>query len=230
MRQCRYDGLGYYTWGTCAGNTYCLAQNGSVSCERKPCDAGSSACLSEQLGKCAADGMSLESVSADCAAQGKLCTIAGCAAQAVDALGAGDQIGVTGQPLLGNLIQVQAGRTLTQIEAYLTLPGSRALTWAVYEGGTNNTFTLVASSATVASGTGFQSSGAISYALKPGRSYFIGVNVTGTYVAYFSSQSEAELLSFGTAEGAMLAYSLSSLLYGNVNPSQLYYLKLTTTP
>jgi len=146
----------------------------------------------------------------------------------MDMLGQGDQLTVSSS-LIGDLIEVRSDRTLTQIEAYLALQGSHALTWLVYEGDKSQ-LSLVASIGTTGTGTGFQTSGSLSYALKAGKSYLLAVSVVGSYVAYYSSQTEASLLSFGLADGA---YS-SSYVPSEVSPygssGSLYEFRLTTTP
>jgi len=229
VRQCAYDGATWYVSATCGGGTSCLAQNDSASCQRTPCSASSVACLSEQLGTCAADGSSLASVTSDCGAQSKVCTAAGCADVAVDTLGSGNQIETPTDALLGNQIRVQTTRTLTQIEAYLSLPASRALTWVVYEiVGSGQYFSLVYSAATTGTGTGFQSSGSLSYSLQAGKTYLLGVNITGSYVAYYTSPVEPRTLSFATALGATTAYAAVNSVYAYLQEERLYYFRYTS--
>lgn len=227
VRQCYYDGLSSSAFKTCSGNTYCSQHDGTAECLRTACNAGASACFAERLGSCANDGMSLASVSADCAAQGKLCTLAGCTDQAVDTLGSGDQVRTPSEMLIGNVVLVQSARTLTQIEAYLSLPASRALTWVIYERTSDSYYSLVASAASTGTGTGFQSSGSISQALQAGKTYFIGVGITGTYVAYYSTSNDP-LTSFGPALGSATSYATQNSINIYAQPEQLYYFRLTT--
>jgi hypothetical protein len=128
------------------------------------------------------------------------------------------------------LIQAQTKRTLTQIEASLSFPASRALTWVVYEAVDAAVFNLVFSSVSTGTGAGFQSSGAISYTLQAGKTYFIGVNITGSYVAYFGGSTGQKPLSFGIALGSASAASTSNSIYAYLVPEQLYYFRLTTKP
>jgi hypothetical protein len=229
-RACQYDGLNSYDYGACPEKTYCVVQGGDVTCQRTPCDAGATACLSEKLGTCASDGMTLASVTTDCGAQSKLCTLQGCAAQAVDSLGSGDYVVAPNGSLIGNEVRVHSDRTLTQIEAYLSFPASRALAWVVYEATSSNDFSLGFSSASTGTGAALQSSGPISYSLKAGKTYLIGVNVTGSFVSYYGVEESQKPLSFGAALGGATASSSASTIYAYPTPSQLYYFRLTTKP
>ncbi|MFZ5896502.1 MAG: hypothetical protein ACOY0T_35940 [Myxococcota bacterium] len=225
--QCSHDGLSSSVWRNCTGNSYCAQHDNVVECLRTPCNAGAAACVAERLGTCASDGMSLASVSADCSAQGKLCTLAGCAAQSVDTMGSGDQVRTPTEMVIGNEVLVQSARTLTQIEAYLSLPASRALTWVVYERLSDSYFSLVASAASTGTGTGFQSSGAISQLLQAGKTYFIGVGITGSYVAYYGTAGD-QLTTFGPVLGSATSYTAQSTISVYVQPEQLYYFRVTT--
>jgi hypothetical protein len=180
--------------------------------------------------------MSLASVTSDCGTQGKVCTPQGCATQAVDTLGAGDQVEAPSSELFGDRILTQSSRTITQIEAYLTLPANRDLTWVIYEREKFLwRFDSVFSTVTVGTGTGFQSSGTISYTLKADTSYFIGVNVAGgSFGAYYGIEPKG--LSFGVTQDALVAREQTSSpspatpsLDVWPQPDRIYYLRVTTT-
>lgn len=125
------------------------------------------------------------------------------------------------------MIEVQTARTLTQIEVYMDLPASTTVTWLVYEGLPAPLLSLVFSAETTASGSGFQSSGSVSYRLEAGKFYWLGVSVAEPYSTYDSQLDEPSLLSFAVAQGSFT--SLQPPLPPVLSDS-LYEFRLTTSP
>ena len=230
------DNMHYQLQQYCATGTYCLQQaNAFVTCAPTPCKPDTDACVAEKLGHCAADGMSVTGAT-DCAAQSQVCTLAGCAASAVDAVSTGNQIGSASMTeMVGNVVTVNAARTLTLIEQDLTLPSQRSLVWAVYEqtnGDLNGEFDLRWQQAGVGSGSGFQSSGAISVPLEAGKTYLIGVaGIDGSFVYYYDVAAAPPASSFAHVTGSVDTSFYSSFdYYENQNVYFVYHQRLTTTP
>jgi hypothetical protein len=234
VQQCN-DGLSYSQSQFCVQGTYCLKHGNGTDCVPTPCQPDTDACVADKLGHCASDGMSVASTT-DCVAQSKVCTLAGCAAAAVDTVAAAAQIGsASAGEMRGNIILVHTARKLTQIEADLSLPQPRALKWLVYEGTNadlNGEFDLRFQKTTSGSGTGLQASGPISFELEAGKSYYIGVSATDGSFAYYydDSPTVALSLSFSHVIGAYDEFGFgSSFDYVNQGISSAYHQRLTTT-
>lgn len=159
VQQCN-DGLSYSQVQFCAQGTSCLKHGNGTDCAPTPCQPDTIACAAEMLGQCATDGMSV-ATSADCGSQNKVCTLAGCAATAVDTVSAATQIGTASSgEVLGNIVLVHSARKLTTIEADLSMPQPHTLIWVVYEetnADLNGEFDLKFQKSSTGSGAGFQS-------------------------------------------------------------------------
>jgi hypothetical protein len=233
VQQCN-DGLSYSQIQFCAQGTYCLKHGNVTDCAPTPCQPDTDACAAEKLGHCVADGLSV-ATTADCGTQGKVCTLAGCAASAVDTVSAANQIGAAGPgELLGNVILVHAARKLTAIEADISMPLPRALIWAVYEGTNadlNGEFDLKYQKSTTGTGAGYQSSGPISVQLEAGKTYFIGVSASdGAFAYYYDYVTVAPTINFAHVIGAYDTSFGPSFDYQNQPIYLAYHQRLTTTP
>ncbi|HET7545750.1 MAG TPA: hypothetical protein VFK05_38040 [Polyangiaceae bacterium] len=232
VQQCDYQGLGSYQTKLCGFGTYCKAQGTGADCIATPCVPDSDGCLSEKYGHCAADGMSLESVTSDCAASSNVCTQQGCAATAVDTIANPTNVDSYYSTLV-NFLDVQSSRKLTTIEVYLTLPATRTLTFLVYQKSAVNTqqYDLKFQKSVTATGSGFQSSGAISYKLEANNTYAIGVSVAGgSFVSYYEGALSPVSLSFASVKGGYYySGAPSGLSYAYPNLSQTYHQRLTTS-
>jgi hypothetical protein len=80
-------------------------------------------------------------------------------------------------------------------------------------------------------GTGFFSSGAISYSLKAGKTYLFGVSVSGgnTSIAYFDTAPFGLTASFGTVLGNVTT-GYSSIINASADYNFVFQMKLTTAP
>ena len=241
VQQCDGLGLTFYQSQYCASGTACAAvTGGSAECDPTPCAADTDGCVAEKFGHCAQDGMSVGGTVTDCGGASKVCTPQGCAASAVTTLSTANQVGtgVDGD-MLTNTVLVHTPRKLTMIEAYLSLPNARTLTWVVYEQTNANQageFDLAYKTTTPGSGTAFQSSGAISFELKAGKTYAIGVSVTGgSFVYYYDASTSAQSLSFAHVVDSIDQSPGSPVpavfdVYDQGSPSDLVYnARLTTT-
>jgi len=118
---------------------------------------------------------------------------------------------------MGNRYFYNHERTLVEIEQYLAIPGTEQLTWFVYEtpGSTYQeiegaTYSKVFEKVTVASGTQFHSSGAISFPIDPAKTYIIGVRSGGTCTAYYGAAGQ-QFLSNGQPSGRLYLSASSGL-------------------
>lgn len=229
-----YDGLQYYTQVACGDTGVCQNSNGSVHCEPYDCKPGATTCMGNQVGKCDDTGFALASVSDDCAGSNQICdSKQACADSSVDTAttAADDVITVAAQQMLGIAVDVTSSRTLTEIEANLVVGGSRDLTWAIYE--LVGTTYVLRSNKTVSgqSGSGYLSSGTISYDLLAGRTYLFTVAAnTGSFAGYYDAVPWSSTnVSFGRLAGGFLNYSYALQSY-YVNANQVYDFRLSTAP
>jgi hypothetical protein len=206
----------------------------AFACVPLPCSPGDTVCLGNKVGKCAADGQTLGTVTEDCTAAGSICGVDNkCVKSVVETVGlAEDATTIYAESLIGDVVKASSPRTLTEMQAYLVLPSARSLRWVVFEETATYTFTakkdwVVANQ----TGTGFFSSGPISYALKAGKTYLLGVSVSGgnTSIAYFDTAPFALTASFGTVLGSVTT-SYSSIVNASADYNFVYQMKLTTAP
>ena len=225
------DGLNSYTNTTCPDDAPCAATADSVACVPYKCWPGLKSCVANQLGTCAADGMSLTSVKQDCNATEEVCVSdRACGQSAVDTVGAAEDLSVVGDgQLFGNAIDVQSNRKLTLLEANIVLAGARTLRWVVYElvdGYYISRFDVVVSNQT---GTGYFSSGAISYTLKAGKRYVLAVAVTGgSFVPYYDALPWQEDVSFGKVKGGITSSYATSFYGYYLSNAAVYDMRVTT--
>jgi hypothetical protein len=228
------DGFQYYEYSVCTSGTYCRdpGANGAA-CVPTPCAPGTIGCASEKLGQCADDGMSV-TATADCGAQGQVCTLAGCAASALDEIATSTQVGsASGGELIGNVFFVESARKLTAIEYDLSLPLQRSLTWAIYEqtnADLNGEFELEYKKVTIASGTGLQSSGVVDFELGAGKTYIIGVTATdGSFGYYYDNLIVPPSINFAHVIATVDVAYAQSFDFQNPGLYATYHQRLTTT-
>lgn len=183
-----------------------------VTCATPRCAAGTSACIGNQVGSCAADGKGLVRVTSDCKADGNVCTVDGqCAKTVTDTLGVAENNEVQfADNLLANLIRVDSPRKLTELQMWLTLLGPRQLRWIVYEQ-VGHAFVAKADkvASTPAVNGAFVSSGAGSFnvQLQAGKAYLFGVMVSdGESTNAYDFEPYVETLSFGIVRGRVSNY------------------------
>lgn len=226
----------------CNGDTVCRSAGATsdpsipygVFCGEHSCAAGETACLKNQIGKCASDGESLSQVTTDCASDDKICTAdLKCATSATDQLGVGE----TGQFLYsesftGNLLEVSSARTLTQLKAYLLFPSARQLRWVIYEQSGTAFVAKTDKVASVASGTGLIASPAFSFRLQAGKRYLVGLAVSGGDVSsYYDGAPYAARISFGAVLGQFSSPYVARYDYlDSFTHDWLLQLEITTEP
>jgi len=221
----------------CPNDTACKATpGGNFACVALPCSPGETVCMGNKVGVCSTDGQTLASVTEDCGKAGSICGVDNkCAKSAVDVLGIDEGQGDISESsgyFIGDVVEVTSARKLTEMQLNLSLPPSRSVRWVVFEETSDSNFTakqdwVVAGQ----SGSGFFSSGAISYTLKAGKTYLFGAVITGgnTFTAYLDTGPFATNASFGSVLGRVEnPYSATMSAY--VDTGYLYQMKLTTAP
>jgi hypothetical protein len=226
---CDYNGP--YLAQECVDQTACQDLSNGAVCTALPCDAGSTVCLGNKVGVCAADGQTLGKITEDCSAAASICGAdLKCAKTAVDILGVAESVeGVGSTSFIGDVIDVTSSRKLTEFSVNLVLGGPRELRWVVYEQ-TGTTFTArVDKLVPNVTSTGFVSSGALSYALKAGKRYLLGVAISGgDGVAYYDTAPFTRNLSFGTLVGRVLNGYQPTLDAGYFYGEYAYQMKAST--
>lgn len=234
---CDWQGASSSLYQQCPADTMCKVAVDSYACIPLPCSPGETVCLGNQIGVCDAEGQELASVTDDCAKAGTICgTDNKCAKSVVDILGddegEGDDISESSSYFIGDVVEVRSARQLTAMELNLSLPPTRSLRWVIFE--QSNDFTFVSKKDWVVSGqsgSGYFSSGAISYPLKAGKTYLFGAVITGgnTFTAYLDTGPFAVNSSFGTVLGRVET-PYSPTLSAWVDTGYLYQMKITTAP
>lgn len=215
----------------CPSDTACKKIENGVACVALPCEAGTAACLGNKVGTCASDGSSLSKVTDDCTTAGNICTNdAKCAKTAEDTVAVAESAEiVAGGEFIGNVFEATAGRKLTKIEMYLVLAAPRELRWVVYEQSGGQFIARIDKLISNQSGTGLISSGAMSYTLKAGKRYLVGVAVSGgDGVSYYDGAPWAPSVSFGSTLGYVHTYYASQVTADYLYSDRIYQMRVTT--
>lgn len=225
-----WDGVGYTIQQTCGDHARCDESGNGLECRPYACSPGSDACFGNRIGTCGDDGQSLSSVTQDCDAGGQVCSSdSSCGSSALDTLGISEELTSIGSDqVIGNVIDVTSDRELTLLEANLVLAGPRSLRWVIFE--LSGSYYEARYDKVIANqtGNGYLSSGAISYLLKAGRRYYIGVAVSGGgFVPYYDTAPFAPYLTFGRALGAF-STSYDTSLYAYFPSAHVFDLRFTT--
>lgn len=227
------DGLYTYKDTECGADARCVQDGANrPSCQPYNCTPGLKACLANQVGVCNDDGTALQTIKANCATADQVCdTKSTCANSAVDTIGsAEDLLSVANGYVFGDIIRVHSNRELTRIDAPLVLAGERDLRWLVYEYVIDSyvaKFDILSKGET---GSGTFSSGTIDFTLVAGRTYLIGVAVSGgAAVPYVEPAPWSQAISFGTVTSSfMYTYAPAIYAYNGVSNQRVFQLKLTS--
>jgi hypothetical protein len=225
------DGLTSQASMNCPDDAPCAQTGNGPACVPYKCWPELKTCIGNQLGVCAADGMTLDSVKQDCAATEEVCVSeSACGASAVDTVGSAEElVSVTTDSVFGDVVDVQSNRKLTQLEANMVLAGSRDLRWVVFELVDGYYVARYDKIVPDQSGSGYLSSGPISYTLKAGTRYLLGVAVTGGGSApYYDAAPWQPEVSFGKVLGGLSTYYATSIWSYYVNAGLVYDLRFTT--
>jgi hypothetical protein len=227
------DFTGPYQAEECGAEAACKAQGTSAAvCAPLACSPSSSACLGNQIGTCASDGQSLSQVTTDCTTTTSVCTTAlKCEKSVLDTVGAAENA----EPLyssnvVGDVIDVDSARKLTELSMQLVFVGSRELRWIVYELSGQTFVPKVDKIVSVSNGsTGLVSSGALNFSLAAGRRYLLAVAISGgDAIDYIDSVPFPKRVSFGTVLGRVLASYPGTLDAFTVDSNYVSQMKVTT--
>lgn len=218
----------------CGADTVCKATDQGASCTELPCSPGTTTCLGNKVGTCAADGQALSKVTDDCIATSTVCTAdLKCAKSTIDLLALNENLeAFSGGTFIGDAVEMSSARKLTELQVNLVINGMRELRWAIFELNANNIYVAkVDKIVSNVTGNGYISSGPLNFTLKAGKRYLLGVAVSGgdsVAVAYYDTAPFSSPISFGTVIGRVNNYYTSQLDSGNVYPEYAYQVKVTT--
>lgn len=232
VHYCNYSGLSSYLERDCGADARCLDTDAGVGCVPYDCTPGFKACIGNQVGTCADDGAALASVKQDCSATGDVCTSASaCDARAIDTLGSTDELDSYVENIaIGDAVDVHSNRELTELEANIVLAGSRDLRWVIFELVGNYYVVRYDKLVENQTGSGYFSSGPISYALKAGRRYLLGVAVEGGgFVPYYDTVPWQPQISFGKLVGGLASQYSASIYAAYLDTGRTFTIRTTTS-
>ncbi|MEI9951794.1 MAG: hypothetical protein WDO74_23140 [Pseudomonadota bacterium] len=226
------DFSGPYLQEQCVAETACkpLGTSGAA-CTPLACSPSSSACVGNQIGICSTDGQSLSQVTEDCTATTNVCTAdLKCAKSVTDAVGVDESVEpIYGGNLLGDVIDVDSSRKLTELQTRLVFAGVRELRWIVYELSGQTFVAKVDKVVSSSAGTGFIASGPLSFQLTAGKRYLLAVVVSGgDAVDYIDGYPFAANVSFGTVVGRVVSYYPGSFDIFSIDRGYVTQMKMTT--
>jgi hypothetical protein len=226
---CDYSGP--YLAQECVDQTVCQAQSTGAMCAPLACEPGSTTCLGNKVGTCATDGQTLGKVTEDCIGSASICSAdLKCVKAASDTLGVGESAEAIGSTsFIGDVVDVTSARKLTELSMNLVLAGPRELRWVVYELSGSQFVARVDKVVSNVTGAGFISSGTLTYGLKAGKRYLLGVAINGgDGVVYYDTAPFARTLSFGTLLGRVYTGYHPSLDSGYYYTEYAYQMKVAT--
>ena len=250
--QCDAWGTSSYAAQTCGSGKHCFNRGDRADCAIDACSPGKAGCAGESFGQCGADGNSVANASV-CSASSQVCTEQGCASSSVNTIDPTPRAADWGSSgtygnsrLFGNAFDASNARTLTAIEIYLRLDFAYDLHWQIYEldgltGEPNPEpkWILRYQVTTNDSGTGFHSSGPLSFPLLAGHTYLLGVEVlafgpnTSIWFTYEHGPNVPQTLPFARTAGMVVVSAaskvgdtVSAMTFGG---DQLLYQRLTTS-
>lgn len=224
----------------CPADSECQEETGGCSCRPLPCAPGQPACLGEKIGSCAADGKTLASISADCAADGLVCDPNDtCASAAIDTLG--DAESSRTEPtgfVVGSLVEANTSRALTEMQLDMVLAAPGELRWCVFEvtGSELSGYPLLERKQewlrTAQAGNGFLSSGPISFNVEAGKTYLFGVAIASgiSPVTVIDEEPFQRNVSFGRVVGSFQNAYAEAINDAIIDTGRVYRMRLSTAP
>jgi hypothetical protein len=229
---CDFNSPYLYLNQICDPGSSCKAYGTSgATCSPLACTPSISACVGDKIGTCGADGQSLSAVSTDCTATTSVCTTElKCAKSATDTIGIAENAEViSASTVVGDVIDVDSTRKLTELQTQLVLTGPRELRWIVYELTGQGFVAKIDKVVSSVTGTGFISSGPFNYTLGAGKRYLLAVVVSGgDAVDYIDGYPFSKDVSFGTVTGRVISYYPSTFDIFSVDPSYVSQMKIVT--
>jgi len=237
--KCDATGTGTTLYQTCAAAQFCDASGEVATCATDVCTSGVVGCNLEVVSTCGANGGSWINPGTNCAASNQVCVLGGtCAAQEVSTQGSTAYSDFFSSMTELAVFRALGARTLSKLEVYASVSGLQKFTWVVYQKrAASSSYDLVyqAVSAQTAPNQDWVSSPALNFTFAAGKSYAVGVHVTGSTRISFSYQGGASLY----ARGAFIAGASSAQVSdGASQPAAVItpssnsyqpYLRFTTT-
>lgn len=224
----------------CPSDSECHVETFGFVCRPFPCPKGQTMCLGDRAGSCADDGQSLAAISADCAAEGLLCSPSHtCASTAIDSLGGSGLGGVISDEIqstnsiVGNVVETNTSRMLTEMQLDMVLNAPHELRWCVFELTPSLDLELKQEwRVSAPAGNGFSSSGPISFKVEAGKTYLFGVAFGDGPDAITTVEFEPfeRQLSFGRIVGDSQNEYAAIITYPSIGDVSVYLMKLSTTP
>lgn len=206
VQQCDTTGMSFYLYQTCPTNQFCNPN--TVTCAARLCTPGQPTCNGTVYTTCNEDGFGYEAGGTDCSTTDEFCGPMGCTTSAVDLIPATPTLysSALGGYIMLNAYSVTSSRNLALIEQYMNPTSAITLVWLVYESTTQTgTYTLISNTSTTSTtGTGYQSSGALSVPLVAGRYYAIGLLWTSTTFFGYQQTTPSQTTSFGALFSAVV--------------------------
>ncbi|HET9960495.1 MAG TPA: hypothetical protein VFQ61_38760 [Polyangiaceae bacterium] len=209
VRQCSTTGLASSPEVNCLETEFCEASGFDARCVPDRCAANQQSCDGEWLALCNADGSGVASKSADCAADGLLCTLDGqCAARAEDTVGNST---VSASNPFANLyltvVEATTSRRLSDLTTRLGFSAGTPLDFVIYEASSwPGTFTRkwLSSVSAVSTTPGTPTHVTPDFVLLQGKIYALGVLV---HAAHQSAEARdgSSFVSFGRVLGEVNA-------------------------
>jgi hypothetical protein len=237
VQQCDSTGTSSSLYQTCPTNQLCNPQ--TTACAIPRCTPGQPTCDGNVYTTCNADGFGFTGTRTDCTTTSQFCGATGCTTSAVDTIPPMNPTlytsGALSNYLMVNFFSVNASRTLSRIEQYMSPTAAMTLTWHVFESTTQTgTYTSISSTTTTSTtGTGYQASGALGVPLVAGRFYAIGVSWTTPALLFgYQTGTASQTVSFGALLGAAFPTTPAATTISGSGMSTSAYLpqRLTTAP
>jgi len=237
---CNANGTGTVLSKTCLAAEFCDTSGEKPACSPDICTAAALGCDGEVISTCGANGGSWTSPGTDCKATSQVCILGGtCGAEESATQGT---ITYGSQPYPNDtqlaVLRTLTPRKLTKIELQASFPGLQKLTWVVYQKRAGvETFDLVYQKVTAQSQAALAAitSPVLDFELEKGKTYAIGVHITGTATVLYQYSATPTLY---VAKAAFIATSYAAVAGGSTSPEATLatpsstpyktYLKLTT--
>lgn len=215
---CNDSGTGTTLYQTCALAQFCDASGEVAACATDVCSAGTLGCNQEVVSTCGANGGSWINPGTDCRGSGQVCVLGGsCAVQEVAVQGSTNVTTSAVGTVQFSAFRALTARKLTKLEIYASVSGLQKFTWVVYQKRTGSSiYDLVyqAVTAQTAAAVGWIASPILNYSFAAGKSYAVGVHITGTaQVGYASAFSDVY-----NAHAGFIANSFSASLTAGTQP------------
>jgi hypothetical protein len=195
LYKCDTTGTGTTLYQTCATSQFCDASTDVPTCAPDVCTAGALGCSLEVVSTCGANGGSWINPGTNCAASTQVCVVGGsCAAQELSTQGSTYYTDFFGSTTELAVFRTLGARKLSKLEIYASVTGLQKFTWVVYQKrATTSSYDLVyqAVTAQTAPNQDWVASPALDFTFAAGKTYAVGVHITGSARISFSYVSAA---------------------------------------